>query len=218
MHARAANTDRDPARGTPGVGLPGEADAVVAHTHSHDFAATVAHNLASHERRVPQAALDPVVSDVRRHVRHKSRAAGPGVSYPGDVESAAPILHLSLPVRDLAEAKTFYADTLGCEIGRERDGWFDAWFHGMQLTLHLRPAQVLPVDPANVRHFGVTLDADALASLFARLESRPVHWLKRPTTDDAGTDRSQTKAMIADPSGNAIELKTYADPHAAFAD
>lgn len=134
------------------------------------------------------------------------------------MEPAAPILHLSLPVRDLGEARIFYADTLGCEIGRERDGWFDVWFHGMQLTLHLRPAQVLPADPANVRHFGVTLDAAALAALFARLESRPVQWLKRPTTDYAGTERSQTKAMIADPSGNAIELKTYVDPRSAFAD
>jgi extradiol dioxygenase family protein len=131
---------------------------------------------------------------------------------------AAPILHLSLPVRDLAEARAFYADTLGCEIGRQRDGWFDAWFHGMQLTLHLEPGQVLPVDRASVRHFGVTLSADELAALVTRLEARPVQWLKRPTTDDAGTERAQTKAMIADPSGNAIELKSYADPSAAFAD
>ena len=130
----------------------------------------------------------------------------------------APILHLSLPVRDLAEARAFYADTLGCEIGRERDGWFDAWFHGMQVTLHLEPAEVVPADRAGVRHFGVTLAADDLAALFARLESRPVQWLKRPTTDAAGTAREQTKAKIADPSGNVIELKTYADPRAAFAD
>jgi hypothetical protein len=134
------------------------------------------------------------------------------------METDAPILHLSLPIRDLAEAKTFYADTLGCAIGRERDTWFDVWFHGMQLTLHLRPAQVLPVDRASVRHFGVTLGADELAALFTRLESRRVQWLKRPTTDNAGTDREQTKAMIADPSGNAIELKTYTDPPSAFAD
>jgi extradiol dioxygenase family protein len=37
-------------------------------------------------------------------------------------------------------------------------------------------------------------------------------------TDGAGTPREQTKAMIADPSGNAIELKSYADPAAALAD
>ena len=42
-------------------------------------------------------------------------------------------------------------------------------------------------------------------------------WLREASVDDAGTAREQTKAMIADPSGNAIELKAYADPAAAFA-
>ncbi len=134
------------------------------------------------------------------------------------MERAAPILHLSLPIRDLEESRQFYADALGCDIGRTRDDWFDVWFHGMQLTLHVEPDQVLALDPLNVRHFGVTLDTDELASLLQRLEERPTQWLKRPTTDYAGTARAQTKAMIADPSGNAIELKAYVDPAAAFAD
>ena len=134
------------------------------------------------------------------------------------MESAAPILHLSLPVRDLAEARSFYADTLGCEIGREREGWIDVWFHGMQLTLHTAPDQVQPLDPAGVRHFGVTLNEADLSALVARLESRPVQWLSPPATDYAGTPRAQTKAKIADPSGNVIEIKSYADPDAAFAD
>lgn len=134
------------------------------------------------------------------------------------MESGVPILHLSLPIRDLDESRDFYANALGCEIGRVRDGWIDVWFHGMQLTLHVEPDQVLPLDPKSVRHFGITLGADELAALFTRLEARPTQWLKRPTTDYAGTPREQTKAMIADPSGNAIEIKTYADPAAAFAD
>jgi hypothetical protein len=46
-----------------------------------------------------------------------------------------PILHLSLPVSDLEEARGFYVDVLGCRPGRVRDDWFDVWFFGMQLTL-----------------------------------------------------------------------------------
>ena len=133
------------------------------------------------------------------------------------MESAAPVLHLSLPIRDLEESKEFYANALGCEIGRVRDTWLDVWFHGMQLTLHVRPEQLLPLDPQNVRHFGITLGADELAALIARLEARPTQWLTRPSTDYAGTPRAQTKAKIADPSGNVIEIKTYPDPEAAFA-
>src|ERR1700722_2516041 len=130
------------------------------------------------------------------------------------MESAAPILHLSLPVRDLAVARSFYADTLGCDIGREREGWIDVSFYGMQLTLHSAPEQVQPLDPASVRHFGVTLGDAELTALVARLESRPVQWLAPLSTDHAGTPRAQTKAKIADPSGNVIEIKSYADRRA----
>ena len=50
-----------------------------------------------------------------------------------------PILHLSLPVRDLDEARRFYVDVLGCTAGRARQGYQDVWFYGMQVTLHDRP-------------------------------------------------------------------------------
>jgi extradiol dioxygenase family protein len=133
-----------------------------------------------------------------------------------------PILHLSLPVRDLDESRTFYADVLGCDIGRVRPGFIDVWFFGMQLTLHEVPELVSAPDPRGVRHFGVTLGAEQLAAVLDRVGSHPaagtIEWLRPLATDHAGTPRAQTKAMIVDPSGNAIELKSYADPAAAFSD
>ena len=129
-----------------------------------------------------------------------------------------PVLHLSIVVADLADARAFYVDTLGCRPGREDDGWMDVWFYGLQLTLQERPDQVLPMDRQGRRHFGVTLDAAGFAELMARLESASdVVWMVPVATDDAGTPREQTKAKLVDPSGNVIELKTYADPEAAFA-
>jgi uncharacterized protein len=129
----------------------------------------------------------------------------------------APILHLSLPVRDLAESRAFYHDVLGCEIGRERSTFIDVWFYGLQLTLHENPEQVLSDEQRGVRHFGVTLDADDLAALLARLDAHAVQWLSPRHTDHPGTPREQTKAKVLDPSGHAIELKTYVDPSAVFA-
>jgi extradiol dioxygenase family protein len=132
--------------------------------------------------------------------------------YPRPVE---PILHLSLPVTDLDEARHFYVERLGCEAGRVGDGWADVWFYGLQLTLQDDPAHVL--DEQGERHFGVTLDAPTLAALVARLEGAgDVRWLDHVTTDFAGTARQQTKAKVIDPSGNVIELKSYADPAAAL--
>lgn len=128
----------------------------------------------------------------------------------------APVLHLSLPVRDVDEARAFYVDVLGCEGGRVRDGWVDVWFFGMQLTLQERPDQVVPLDEAGVRHFGVMLPSGDLTALLERVGFGDVTWLSEPSTQYAGTPREQTKAKLADPSGNVIELKTYPDPAAAL--
>jgi extradiol dioxygenase family protein len=122
------------------------------------------------------------------------------------------ILHLSLPVRDLDEARHFYVDVLGCDLGRQRQGWMDVWFHGMQVTLHEQPDQVLTADQAGVRHFGVALSEEEFDAAIARLGTHPVQWLRPVSTDHQGTSRQQTKATVSDPSGNAIELKWYAEP------
>jgi uncharacterized protein len=129
-----------------------------------------------------------------------------------------PILHLSLPVADLAAARAFYVDALGCTIGRTRDEFIDVWFFGMQLTLHAAPAQLLAREVQGVRHFGVTLGRDELDALIARLDGagESIEWVERPTTDTAGVLGGKTNVKIADPSGNVIELKTYPDPQAAF--
>ena len=127
-----------------------------------------------------------------------------------------PILHLSLPVIDLDECKRFYVEQLGCDLARERDGFIDVWFYGLQLTLQRQPEQVLAPEDRGVRHFGVTLGADELRELLTRLDASGVEWVSRVRTDYAGTPQEQTKAKIADPSGNVIELKTYAEPDAAF--
>jgi extradiol dioxygenase family protein len=128
-----------------------------------------------------------------------------------------PILHLSLPVRDLAEAKRFYVEALGCDPGREYPDWCDVWFYGMQLTLQERPDQVLADEQRGDRHFGVTLTADELDHLLERVGGHPVRWLAPVTIDYAGTPQEQRKAKILDPSGNAIEIKAYVDREAAFA-
>ena len=122
-----------------------------------------------------------------------------------------PILHLSIPVRDLDEAVHFYRGVLGCTIGRANDDFVDAWFFGMQVTLHRRPDQTGLSDAQSVRHFGVTLDRAAFDAAVARVDAHDVDWRAPVGTDHAGTPLEQTKAKLADPSGNVIELKTY--PH-----
>jgi extradiol dioxygenase family protein len=62
----------------------------------------------------------------------------------------------------------------------------------------------------------VTVGRAELDALVARLEDAGVVWVDPLGTDFAGTPLEQTKAKLADPSGNVIEVKSYADPAAAL--
>jgi uncharacterized protein len=127
-----------------------------------------------------------------------------------------PILHLSIPVRDMEEARQFYVDALGCTAARARAGYQDVWFYGMQITLQDNPDQVTSLQEGGVRHFGVTLGRDDFDRVMEHLGSSGAQWVVPVSTDDAGLATEQTKAKIADPSGNVIEFKTYADVTSAL--
>ena len=73
-----------------------------------------------------------------------------------------PILHLSIPLRDLAEAR------------------------------------------------------DEFDAVVARFAARGVKWVQPVSTEHEGPALEQTKAKIADPSGNVIEIKTYPDVASAL--
>ena len=127
-----------------------------------------------------------------------------------------PILHLSIPVRDMDEASAFYVHTLGCQAARARDDFTDVWFFGMQLTLQDRPDEVSATAvPEAPRHFGVTLGRDDFDGRSPGCRGR--RGMGGPGLDrHEGQATEQTKAKVADPSGNVIELKTYRDVDAAL--
>ncbi len=122
------------------------------------------------------------------------------------------ILHLSLPVRDLDEARTFYVDVLGCRPGRIRPDWMDVWFWGLQLTLQERPAEVVSSADQGSRHFGVSLEPAELDAVLGRVltAGATVEWLTPLVTAADATLNGKTSVKLADPSGNVIELKSYA--------
>ena len=76
-----------------------------------------------------------------------------------------PRFHLAFPVTDLAAARRFYGDFLGCAEGRSSEDWVDFDFHGHQIVAHRVAATDMaeatnPVDGREVpvRHFGVVVD------------------------------------------------------------
>lgn len=126
-----------------------------------------------------------------------------------------PILHLSLPVRSLDDARSFYEEILGCRVGRVRDDWLDVWFFGLQLTLQERPDEVLPESDQGVRHFGVVVsDRTQFGDVVERVRGAGWPWIAEPQLHSAEELNGKLGGKLADPSGNVIEFKYYDDPAA----
>jgi extradiol dioxygenase family protein len=134
-----------------------------------------------------------------------------------------PRFHLAFPVRSLAEARAFYGDLLGCPEGRSADDWVDFDFHGHQIVAHLAPGEAAAATNAvdgedvPVRHFGLILSLDEWNALAERLRAAGTRFTIEPQTRFAGGPGEQATMFVADPSGNALEFKAFADEAMIFA-
>jgi uncharacterized protein len=134
-----------------------------------------------------------------------------------------PRFHLAFPVRSLDEARAFYGGLLGCPEGRSAADWVDFDFRGHQIVAHLAPAEAAaatnPVDgeAVPVRHFGLILTLDDWKALAARLQAAGTGFIIEPQTRFAGGPGEQATMFVADPSGNALEFKAFANEAMIFA-
>ncbi len=134
-----------------------------------------------------------------------------------------PRFHLAFPVDDLAAARAFYGEVLGCPEGRSSATWVDFDFHGHQIVAHLAPgnsgmiSNPVDGDAVPVRHFGLILPLAAWRALAARLEGLRADFLIRPHVRFAGQPGEQHTLFVRDPSGNALEFKAFADEARIFA-
>jgi uncharacterized protein len=137
--------------------------------------------------------------------------------------------HLAFPVHDLAAARSFYRDVLGCGEGRCSDpstgsGWIDFDFYGHQIVTHLDP-QMTPRPIHNavdghdvpVPHFGVVLTMEQWEALAERLKAAGTVFGIEPHIRFAGQVGEQATMFFTDPSGNALEFKAFADDSQLFA-
>ena len=135
-----------------------------------------------------------------------------------------PRFHLAMPVDDLAAARRFYGELLGCQEGRSADTWVDFDLFGHQFVAHLDPDHQPPqvanaVDGHNVPvpHFGVLLAPDDWNELATRLTAAGTQFVVEPYTRFEGRPGEQSTMFLLDPAGNALEFKSFADDAQVFA-
>lgn len=139
--------------------------------------------------------------------------------------SDRPRFHLAFPVTDIAATRAFYEGLLGCRVGRSAERWIDLDFYGHQLSAHLCGAGSERAEPTNrvdgdavpVPHFGAILEWDAWHALADRLRAGGVEFVIEPRVRFRGQPGEQATMFFRDPSGNALELKSFRNDAAVFA-
>ena len=135
-----------------------------------------------------------------------------------------PPFHLAFPVDDLAAARRFYGELLGCPEGRSAEHWVDFDLHGHQIVAHLAPDQVrgrainaVDGEDVPVPHFGLVLEMDHWKQLARRLQAAGTDFVIPPTVRFEGQPGEQATMFLLDPAGNALEFKAMSNPANLFA-
>jgi extradiol dioxygenase family protein len=136
------------------------------------------------------------------------------------VNDALTPFHIAVQVRDIAEARGFYGNVLGCSEGRSSAQWVDFNLYGHQFVCHLNPSlgcsgklasHFNPVDGQGVPvpHCGVVLRPAQWAALAERVQRHGVEFVIEPYTRFKGQTGEQSTMFFLDPTGNALEFKAF---------
>ena len=131
--------------------------------------------------------------------------------------------HLAIPVNNIAKCKIFYKEILGCTEGRSSDNWVDFDLFGHQLVIHFQESNnknlhTNPVDGKDVPipHFGVILEWENFKRFSSKLKKKGVEFIIKPYIRFEGEPGEQATMFFKDPSGNALEFKSFKDSSQIF--
>jgi extradiol dioxygenase family protein len=128
-------------------------------------------------------------------------------------------------VHNLLKCRDFYKQILGCEEGRSSDHWVDFDLFGHQLVIHYKEKSIEKVDKNSnlvdgkdvpVPHFGVVLEWNTFQELSIRLKSKNIKFTIEPYIRFKGLPGEQATMFFKDPSGNALEFKSFKDFNQIF--
>lgn len=136
-----------------------------------------------------------------------------------------PRFHFAFAVHDLSSAREFYGRLLGCPEGRSDETWVDFDLYGHQIVAHLAPPREREDEAKNevdgdhvpVPHFGLILGWKEWHELADRLRAAGILFEIEPHIRFKGQPGEQATMFFRDPSGNALEFKSFQDEGQIFA-
>ena len=127
------------------------------------------------------------------------------------------IFHLAFPIHDIAAAKRFYVDGLGCTLGRESSHAVTFGLAGHQLVAHLTTERLPQPQGIYPHHFGLTfLSKDSWQQLLEQAQEKKLSFYQQPRVRFPGTRIEHQTFFLQDPSGNLLEFKHYTHESAIF--
>jgi extradiol dioxygenase family protein len=132
-------------------------------------------------------------------------------------EERTAIFHLAFPVTDLAAARQFYVEGLGCSLGRESGMAMTLGLAGHQLVAHLIEAPPEAQKGIYPRHFGLIFkDETDWEALYERAKRNGLRFFQDRRTRFSGTPIEHRTFFLEDPSKNLLEFKYYRHQSAIF--
>jgi hypothetical protein len=127
------------------------------------------------------------------------------------------IFHLAIPINDVAQAKQFYGEDLGCDVGRENPQAVIFNFYGTQLVAHTTEEPLVRQKGIYPRHLGLILPTKQTWQAIAdRAQLRQLSFYKQPTLRFPGKPLEHYTFFLEDPFYNLLEFKYYLYPAVIF--
>jgi len=130
---------------------------------------------------------------------------------------AQTLFHLAFPVTDVVETKAYYAEGLGCTVGRENEKSVILNLYGHQLVAHVTDTPVETQTGIYPRHFGLVFtDEQDWENLLERAQAQQLKFYVPPKRRFEGSLLEHRTFFLEDPFHNLMEFKFYAHPEAIF--
>jgi extradiol dioxygenase family protein len=127
------------------------------------------------------------------------------------------VFHLAFPITDIEQAKEYYVDGLGCEIGRESHHAVILNLYGHQLVAHLTKEPLTPQKGIYPRHFGLIFSSEAdWEAMLSRAQQRQLTFYEQPKLRFPGQLTEHRTFFLQDPFHNLMEFKFYRHSEAIF--
>ncbi|WP_315787816.1 VOC family protein [Fischerella sp. JS2] len=127
------------------------------------------------------------------------------------------IFHLAFPVTDIAQAKAYYVNGLGCIPGRENRHALILNLYGHQLVAHVTKEPLTPQRGIYPRHFGLIFTSeDDWQYLLLRAQQYQLLFREEAKHRFVGTPLEHSTFFLEDPFYNLMEFKYYRHYDAIF--